>query len=603
MRRIIGRITEKFSDNRFVTVVFSVITISFVIFTICYFRISSASMKKEFLQSTDAAMEQVRDNLARNFDTVDSVSEAVFANDTVQSALAAVGDPRGHLNEYRMLENFLNSMEYNRNMRISLYVSDKKMYSADRVHFYPLSEAVSEPWYDPVARENGRVQWITGGMCRMNELDEDVPVISCARLIKSKTDFKKSIGIVKVDVLVSDILDFIDSIVLVGDHRAFLMDAQGTVLLSSEGGMSDSELFNSEEMTMYFTEPSGIFERKNNGEKECVIYRQLPEQDWYLVTDIPNKEISRYRTISYIVSTFSVMFALIMLFSILCIYAVYSRIISNKLQDMVGKINVEDIEVLPKVVPESKSKIDVLESRVDDAIRHINKITKAYYDSKLREEKALMTALQAQINPHFLYNVLDAINWVAISSNNREISSMISLLASYFRQSLGMGKNVVTIKDEIELVRVYIEIQQFRFQNKIDVNYDVEEELLKYSIPKMTMQPIIENAIEHGICKNSVSNGRIDIEVKRNNDMIYISIKDDGCGTDESKLNESIIHSRKDGDSYVKSGYGLHNVYERVVLFSDNSEKCGIRGKSSSDGTEITIIIKAKTDETTKEAL
>ena len=597
VRRIMGKLTEKFSDNRFVTVALSVVTILFMIFAFCYFQISSSSMKKEFLQSTDEAMEQVRDNLARNFDTIDSVSEAVFANDTVQGALESVGETQGHLSEYRMLENLLDSMEYNRNMRISLYVPDKKMYSADRVHFYPVSEAVSEPWYDSVAEENGRVRWITGGTCRMGEFDEAVPVISCARLIKSKTNFKKRIGIVKVDVPVSDVLDFMDSIVLIGDHRVFLMDSDGRVLLSSENGISGSELFNTEEMTEYFTEPSGIFERKNNGEKECVIYRQLPEQGWYLAADIPNKEVSRYRTMAYTVSTFSVVFVLIMLFSILCIYAVYSRVISNKLQDMVSKINVEDIEALPKIVTERKSEIDVLESRVDDALRHINKITKAYYDAKLREEKALMTALQAQINPHFLYNTLDAINWVAISNNNWEISSMISLLASYFRQSLGMGKNVVTIKDELELVRVYVEIQQFRFQNKIDVNYDVNDELLKYPVPKMTLQPIIENAIVHGICKNTISNGRIDISVEKNNDMIYISIKDDGCGTDESKLNENILHSRKNSDSYVKSGYGLHNVYERIMLFSDNAEGCGIKGRSSSDGTEITIIVKAKLDE------
>ena len=589
------KIVNKLTDTKFITIVIGVTAAICIIFTFIYIFIAQSAMKRSYLESTSTAMCSVGENISNVLVSAEMISETVFVNDVVQDALKETGERKNHLSEYRTLTNLLESAEYNRNIRISLYVEDDKIYSEDRVHFYPISDAEDKPWSEKVTAENGRGVWVCGETCRMGAHNEEIPVISFIRLIKSRSDFRESIGIIRVDVPVFELSDFMDSIVLEDGNNVMLIDSEGKTVINSNGDTGEA-MFTPEEMKN-FVGDSGVFERKHDKQTKSVIYCSLSESEWYIVADIPNKDVRSYKTLVYTVSVFSVTFTMLVVFSILLACLVYSRFVKRKIQELTVKIDVENIEEMHERKSERKGDIFVLEDRINDAIYHIGKITRAYYDSKFREEKALMTALQAQINPHFLYNTLDAINWAAIKNNDHEISSMVSMLARYFRLSLGMGKNIVTINDEIELVKVYISIQQFRFQNRIDVRYNIAPELFCYLIPKMTMQPIIENAIIHGICKDHVANGRLEVSVTKIEDKIRISIIDNGGGTDEKKLNESILSgNKKTGDKCVKSGYGLNNVYERIMLFSDNDEDCGMTGRSSELGTEIIIILKAKTE-------
>ncbi|HIT85052.1 MAG TPA: sensor histidine kinase [Candidatus Ornithomonoglobus intestinigallinarum] len=585
---------ERLADTKFVLVLTGITTAVFIVFAFAYFILTQSSMKTEFIETTGSAICRVGENVSNMLVSAEMISETVFVNDMVQTALTEVGERRGHLSEYRELTSFAESLEYNRNIRVVLYVPDEKMYAADRLHFYPISEAVAEPWYSAVVSEEGRGLWTDGGMSMVGPVNEEVPVFSFVRLIKNRSDFRSGIGVVRVDVPASDITDFMGSVIIEGGSLVHLINDEGVSVISSDGNMQSSGLFTAEEMKTYFTESHGSFERKVDGEKRTVIYCRLSDMDWYVAADIPNKDVASYKTFMYTISVFSVMFALLIIFGILFVFLVYSRFINNKFQEMTGRINIENIETMSAPKHEKRGELYILEERINDAIVHIGRLTRAYYDAKLREEKALMTALQAQINPHFLYNTLDAINWVAIKNNNFEISSMISLLARYFRLSLGMGKNIVTLGNEIELIKVYVSIQQFRFKNRIDVEYNIKPELYGYSVPKMTLQPIVENAIIHGICRERVTNGRINITVVKENDRLYISVRDDGGGADEERINESILYGSRESDRCVKSGYGLHNVYERVMLFSDNDEGCGIKASAAEDETEITVIIKAK---------
>lgn len=183
--------------------------------------------------------------------------------------------------------------------------------------------------------------------------------------------------------------------------------------------------------------------------------------------------------------------------------------------------------------------------------------------------KAEFELLQAQINPHFLYNTLDAIVWSAEAGNQKQVVSMVGSLSDFFRTSLNKGKEIVTIREELQHVRSYLEIQQIRYQDILTYEIDVPEEIYNYTIPKITVQPVVENALYHGI-KNKRGGGKIIVTGGDLGEYIQITVKDDGSGMTPERLNEirENLKKEKPEDNTI---YGLYNINERIKLsFGDN---------------------------------
>ena len=195
-------------------------------------------------------------------------------------------------------------------------------------------------------------------------------------------------------------------------------------------------------------------------------------------------------------------------------------------------------------------------------------ITRPIEEQVIEEQKKLRKAefevLQAQINPHFLYNTLDAIVWSAEAGNQDQVVSMVGSLSSFFKSSLNKGKEIVSLRDELSHVRSYLEIQQIRYQDILSYEIDVPKELLEYSIPKITIQPVVENALYHGI-KNRRGLGRIAVKAADEGEKMVIRVEDDGIGMDDERL----LEVRKAlSENATESGqvYGLYNVNERIRL-------------------------------------
>ncbi len=208
-------------------------------------------------------------------------------------------------------------------------------------------------------------------------------------------------------------------------------------------------------------------------------------------------------------------------------------------------------------------------------------ITKPIEEQVTREQKQLRKAefelLQAQINPHFLYNTLDTIVWSAEAGNQKQVVKMVGSLSDFFRSSLNKGKEIVTIRDELQHVRSYLEIQQIRYQDILKYEIDVPEELFDYQIPKITIQPIVENALYHGI-KNKRGGGTIVVSGKDEGETMLIQVKDDGKGMKPERLKE--INKDLSGDKLENTAiYGLYNVNERIRL--SFGEEYGINVEST----------------------
>ena len=230
--------------------------------------------------------------------------------------------------------------------------------------------------------------------------------------------------------------------------------------------------------------------------------------------------------------------------------------------------------------------VGVLSDSLNTMIDKINGLLEQVTKEQVRLRKAEFELLQSQINPHFLYNTLDAIIWLAEAGEQKKVVSMVRSLSEFFRTSLNRGKDIIPVKEEVLHVRSYLEIQQVRYQDILNYEIDMPEELGRYMIPKITIQPLVENALYHGI-KNKRGSGNIHIRGIRQDNLLVIEIEDDGIGISKERLwqvNDGIQKKMLTG----KDIYGLYNVNERIRL--NFGEEYGINIESTyGEGTVVRI--------------
>ncbi len=213
---------------------------------------------------------------------------------------------------------------------------------------------------------------------------------------------------------------------------------------------------------------------------------------------------------------------------------------------------------------DSKDEVGVLSKSMNQMIEKINELLSQITKEQIRIREAELELLQSQINPHFLYNTLDTIIWLAEGGDQKRVVDMVKSLSAFFRTSLSRGHDIIPIREELLHAKSYLEIQQFRYQDILEYEIDVPEQFGEYTIPKITIQPLIENALYHGI-KNKRGGGRIVIRGEQRGDDIVISVSDNGIGMTPERLAE-VSDALTGGTHFDNAVYGLYNVNERIKL-------------------------------------
>ena len=229
-----------------------------------------------------------------------------------------------------------------------------------------------------------------------------------------------------------------------------------------------------------------------------------------------------------------------------------------------------------------------LSNSMNTMIDKINELLEQVTTEQIRLRKAKFELLQAQINPHFLYNTLDAIIWLAEAGEQKRVVGMVRSLSDFIRTSLNQGKDINSIKEEMLHVKSYLEIQHVRYQDILSYDIEVPEALYIYSIPKITIQPLVENALYHGI-KNKRGMGHISIRGEAGEKDFTITVTDDGIGIDETRLRQ-VQSGIQNKVLTGKDFYGLYNVCERIRL--NFGEEYGIFIESVyGEGTSVRVIL------------
>jgi two-component system sensor histidine kinase YesM len=264
----------------------------------------------------------------------------------------------------------------------------------------------------------------------------------------------------------------------------------------------------------------------------------------------------------------------------------------KKLHDVTTTITKNDLQAL--VTSDNLDEITELGMSFNIMVGRIRELL----DSKVREQenlkKAELRALQAQINPHFLYNTLDTIVWMAEAQKTNQVIEIVRALSSFFRISLSKGKDWITIGEEIERTRSYLTIQKMRYRDIMDYRIEVDKTIVGYSILKLLLQPMVENALYHGI-KNKRGGGTVVVRAKRKNeDEILFEVVDDGIGFTPDKLAQTQAELNDDsGEIRLESGFGIDNVNKRIKLYYGKQYGLSIRSERYA-GTCVSLVIPVK---------
>lgn len=257
------------------------------------------------------------------------------------------------------------------------------------------------------------------------------------------------------------------------------------------------------------------------------------------------------------------------------------QIAEGNLEARVEPINVDELKELTHSLNVMAGRIRGL---IDDNVRELKNL-----------QKAEMKALQAQINPHFLYNTFDTIIWLAESGDNEKVVSVAMAFSNFFRISLSKGKDWITVREEVEHVKSYLTIQRVRYQSILDFSIEVDESILEYPMLKLLLQPLVENALYHGVKFRRARGGIIKIKGWQENEELCFSVEDNGIGISPERLDQ-ILESLNDDKNDDNVGYGLYNVNKRIKLFYETAR--GLKFESQpGKGTRVSFRLPCRSDQ------
>lgn len=294
------------------------------------------------------------------------------------------------------------------------------------------------------------------------------------------------------------------------------------------------------------------------GEKYLLKRNEVKNTGIYLVSVVPYQYVSN-------VTKNTARVVILCYFAIMIIFYYYIVYMSKRLTTpltQLTKLISESTreEKLHQLEVESQvNEIKMLVEAYNTLIEKIDYLLKQQYQLGEDKKQAELMALQSQINPHFLYNTLDMVNWMAEKNEKENVQLVIQKMSEFYRLALSKGKNEITIGEEIKLCETYLAIQQMRFRGRINYSKDVEDSILSYAIPKITLQPFVENAIIHGINVSPEGRGNITIYGWCEEDRIILAVTDDGVGMSQE---ESVWDNKKKG-----SHYGMKNIQKRLSVF------------------------------------
>lgn len=551
----------------------------YILTHVTYIKVSEI-VQSQTLISAGQLQDQADTTLEDKIDKVKYVMDVISLDGKINEILRrdmnsySVPD---QLRDFNDLSNMLTNLRSKSDdYSIKLYVRDGLIYSEDGANLFSMDSVKNSTWYHLLNSSDSGILW-----CPPSYLPKNENCFSAVRIIWNHVSLTEKAGLLRIDIPTNKIQSLLKKANITKTGIVFIQSKDDILISSSDGPndrmwLPDSKTFGSIKNDTWTLE---TFSSK----KVFIRYKSLGPTGWKLVSVIPLKEVlsSSNQLRNMMILLMLVVGSLAYLLAFFIANASIKKI--SQLLRKMKKVQTGDLNVI--ISNYNKDEIGELAENFNYMIHKINDLYEEQFKSGQAVKAAELKALQAQINPHFLYNSLDLINCIALNHKIPDISLMVQSLTRFYKLSLNKGRDLVSIKDEIEHVKVYTQIQNLRFENRISLGFDIPEELYHYQIIKIILQPLVENAILHGIFEKGYENGNIKISgFLDNSGTVVMRVQDDGVGMYEEKI-QNIF---KQDDSEQLHGYGVKNINDRIKLFF--GEKYGLSYQSEpGKGTTVEV--------------
>ena len=566
----------------FATVAFLVLS-AVVIVTGVSMRFTNNSIFENSSEYTHTIIQQMNQNIDSYIDYMENIAYLISSSEDVQAYL--FDDEIDNEGRYRILNQFetiLDSRSDIRNVGIiskngRMLINDgKKSVNSDL-------DLNTQEWYTQ-ALDSPEGPMLTSSHVQHIISGERPWVITLSRGIRDREGSGEKEGVFFIDLNYSAISELCDQSTVGTKGYAFILDARGNIVYHPQQQQLYNELQTENISLIMDTEDDTVLTGTGSNGKLYSISRS--DKTGWTVVDCTNVRelLSKSRQAQSIyVLTAVILVIVALLFSRFMARSITLPI--QKLRDSMKKVQEGDFSV-SDVVVDSDNEIGSLTKSFDVMTHRIQELMEQNVHEQEEKRKSELKALQSQINPHFLYNTLDSIIWMAEGRKYEEVVLMTASLARLLRQSISNEDEVVPIANEVEYAKGYLTIQKMRYKDKLEFQIDVDPSILHIPLIKLVLQPIIENAIYHGL-KYKESKGLLIIKGFMKDGNAVLQVIDDGVGMSEETL--AHIYDRHKVN-YHSNGVGVYNVQKRLKLYY--GEDYGITYESAEDkGTTATITI------------
>jgi len=527
-------------------------------------EMSSEQLKRSAGQS----FQQAHSYLSYKLSQMITISDTIYFNTDVQDMLVKpqadyMGDVYQQTIDMQKLDVFLNNFKSDDLFRACLYVPSWFIYANQGIYMDNHDALMRTETYDALIATRDKVLWVPNEWLPNEQASSQPPldVISLYRRVRNRNQISEIIGVIRLSIRQSSV-DFIMSNADISKNGVvFLQNHSGQLV--SRSSQVNLDRFMAEPREQAVALDAQWYTTRAGTERYLLMERPVSGTDWTMTCVIPYSELiaqSQSILLLMVVLAGSIG-AAVYLVSYLASRSSMRRI--RGLTEQMRRVHsgVQPAQVIDPQPMRGRDELDQMTDTFHFMLKRIDRLAEEQYQHGKEIKSAELRALQAQINPHFLYNTLDLINWKASEHGAMEIVPIVQALAQFYKLSLGRGSDIVPLRYELDHIRAYVHIQNQRFDQGIRLIVQVEDHFLEYRVPKIILQPLVENAILHGIMCKDDARGNILVSARLHDGRLILSVADDGVGMDEAASQRLL--SNQDSP---ESGYGIYNIDHRLKL-------------------------------------
>ncbi len=555
---------------------------AFLLLSVWYTR---SSLERNSRNNSEELVEQVNFNIESYVDYMENISQIIVGNGNIQDYFFGRDEAAKQAVEQKMREEFQTMLGVHRDISNIILLGDNGRYfinsGGEELNEYARLE--QKTWYRKAKEAGKNISLSTSHVQNIVKGQYDWVVTMSRGLQNLKTGQVE--GILMIDLNYNEINDLCEAVSLGTRGYVYIVDESGGIVYHPQQQLILSGV-KKERLTQIISQGASAVYTDERGEEKIYTPFYSEKTGWTIVGVVYVSELVEGEAVIWAI--YFVIAGALGLLAIAMAVFMSGNITKpvKQLEKAMDQAKTGDFTSV-QIQVQGNNEIYRLQQNFSRMISQIEDLIQKNVHKEEEKRKIELKALQSQINPHFLYNTLDSIIWMIESEESEKAIQMTSALAHFFRQAIGKSDLYVTLREELEYTKNYLIIQKMRYADKLDYKIEVDERILEHRIIKLVLQPLVENALYHGL-KYKASVGMIEIVGYQMQDSIVLKVSDNGIGMEEDFLCHIFEQKKQDGKKH--SGIGIGNIRQRMQLYY--GEQCEFKIESEKDvGTVVTMVI------------